>query len=1062
MDVNDTLVGAEGNDTLEGLGGDDLLQGKAGDDSLLGGEGNDTLEGDEGADELFGDAGNDSLMGGSGADTLLGGDGADTLRGGGLDDLDGGLGNDLLLDSYDDFAPYPGVAHTVAGGDGDDTIEGSFGALIDAGAGNDSIRGLYDAVSAGAGNDTILGTLFEESGLIDGGDGFDSYRFPDFSHAGEQSLRNIEEVRLWLNNTLIALPDATVAAGATVSVLGDVINMSYVFSAEAESDGRYLISTLDGNDRLTGGALEDTISSGGGDDTITGGAGNDSIEGGGGFDTAVFSGNRAGYTIDTIDGAVHVSGADGADVLQYVNALQFDDQTVEVEFPGVNQSGTASSETLTGGEGNDTFQGLGGDDLLQGLTGSDSLLGGEGNDTLEGGQGADELFGDAGNDSLMGGSGADTLLGGDGADTLRGGGLDDLDGGLGNDLVVDSYDDFAPYPGVAHTVAGGDGDDTIEGSFGALIDAGAGNDSIRGLYDAVSAGAGNDTILGTLFEESGLIDGGDGFDSYRFPDFSHAGEQSLRNIEEVRLWLNNTLIALPDATVAAGATVSVLGDVINMSYVFSAEAESDGRYLISTLDGNDRLTGGALEDTISSGGGDDTITGGAGNDSIEGGGGFDTAVFSGNRAGYTIDTIDGAVHVSGADGADILLNVNELQFDDQSVAVVVPGLHLVGTSAGDSIEGGEGDDTIDGAGGNDYLRGLIGNDRLNGGMGRDTLEGGTGGDSYFVNVANDVVIEVANPPPAGAALEEFIDTVFAAVSYSLQNVANVENITLTGSAQQATGNTLDNEVRGNLQANTLNGLTGHDLIVGGSGEDTLLGGGGDDTLDGGEGNDSMVGGAGNDTYVIDSLTDVVSELAAAGSDTVRAKVTGYVLPSEVENLLLFSTVAAGTGNTKHNLITGNDAANTLSGGGGRDSLNGGLGNDTLIGGVGADSLVGGAGNDLLVWDANDVALEGGPGSDKLKLAGTTALDLMLVDNAKITGVERVMLGGTNTLKLNAQDLLDLSASTNTLVVDGGAEDSVDLVGVWTEGAVVGAYTIYTAVSDGITATLRLDMDVQVL
>ncbi len=110
--------------------------------------------------------------------------------------------------------------------------------------------------------------------------------------------------------------------------------------------------------------------------------------------------------------------------------------------------------------------------------------------------------------------------------------------------------------------------------------------------------------------------------------------------------------------------------------------------------------------------------------------------------------------------------------------------------------------------------------------------GGLGNDTYVVNMSGDVVTENAN---------EGIDTVLAGVSLVLG--VNVENLTLTGTAANATGNTLDNVLTGNSSTNVLSGLDGND------------------TLDGGVGSDTLVGGLGNDSYRFDRGhgADVVQE-----------------------------------------------------------------------------------------------------------------------------------------------------------------------------------------------------------
>lgn len=215
------------------------------------------------------------------------------------------------------------------------------------------------------------------------------------------------------------------------------------------------------------------------------------------------------------------------------------------------------------------------------------------------------------------------------------------------------------------------------------------------------------------------------------------------------------------------------------------------------------------------------------------------------------------------------------------------------------------------------LVGGAGNDRLVGGAGADTLEGGAGNDTYVVEVATDIVTENAS---AGT------DTVEAGVTYTL--AANIENLTLTGTgAINGTGNTLGNTLTGNSAANTLAGGAGNDLLVGGAGNDRLAGDAGTDTLQ---------GGAGNDTYVVDVTTDIVTENASEGTDTVETAIT-YTLGANVENLTLTGTAARnGTGNALDNVLRGNSAVNSLSGG---------TGNDTLDGLGGADTLTGGAGND---------------------------------------------------------------------------------------------------------------------
>ena len=54
---------------------------------------------------------------------------------------------------------------------------------------------------------------------------------------------------------------------------------------------------------------------------------------------------------------------------------------------------------------------------------------------------------------------------------------------------------------------------------------------------------------------------------------------------------------------------------------------------------------------------------------------------------------------------------------------------------------------------------------------------------------------------------------------------------------------------------------GNDVIYTGAADDTIYGEAGNDMLDGGIGADRMDGGAGNDIYVVDNISDVVTEEA---------------------------------------------------------------------------------------------------------------------------------------------------------------------------------------------------------
>ncbi|MBL1211686.1 calcium-binding protein, partial [Geminocystis sp. GBBB08] len=133
---------------------------------------------------------------------------------------------------------------------------------------------------------------------------------------------------------------------------------------------------------------------------------------------------------------------------------------------------------------------------------------------------------------------------------------------------------------------------------------------------------------------------------------------------------------------------------------------------------------------------------------------------------------------------------------------------LNGTKGNDLIEGFTGNDNLNGANGNDTLIGDDGNDILNGGTGNDSLIGGTDNDIYYVDSANDQIIEL---------LGEGTDTVYSTIDYSL--IANVENLILQGTAINGTGNESNNTINGNGSDNVLIGGDGNDNLNGGTGND---------------------------------------------------------------------------------------------------------------------------------------------------------------------------------------------------------------------------------------------------
>jgi Ca2+-binding RTX toxin-like protein len=278
---------------------------------------------------------------------------------------------------------------------------------------------------------------------------------------------------------------------------------------------------------------------------------------------------------------------------------------------------------------------------------------------------------------------------------------------------------------------------------------------------------------------------------------------------------------------------------------------------------------------------------------------------------------------------------------------------LYGTSAPETLNGTADPDVLSGLAGDDTLYGFAGDDRLDGGPGRDHLYGGLGNDTYIVDNVGDVVTE--NPG-------EGVDLVSSSISFTLG--ANLENLTLSSTAANGTGNDLANIMRGTNSANTLDGGSGDDVLIGNGGDDTLIGGSGNDKLNGGSGADRMSGGTGDDAYYVNTTADVVTEKFGEGADTVVSTIS-YMLGTNLERLVLSgATNIDGTGNSLDNKITGNAGNNMIDGGDGNDTLLGGNGDDTLVGGAGNDRVYGGSGNDMLSisYPGRDL-IHGGDGND---------------------------------------------------------------------------------------------------
>ncbi len=219
---------------------------------------------------------------------------------------------------------------------------------------------------------------------------------------------------------------------------------------------------------------------------------------------------------------------------------------------------------------------------------------------------------------------------------------------------------------------------------------------------------------------------------------------------------------------------------------------------------------------------------------------------------------------------------------------------------------------------------------------------------------------------------------------------------------------------------------------------SLTGNAGNNLLNGGLGNDTRAGGLGNDGYVVDSLSDVVTELANGGSDTIQTALSYSLADTDgtginggnVEHLtLLGSAHVNATGNGLNSILTGNAGNNVLDGITGNDTASfananvgvnvdlnvsdgqdTGFGIDTLLN---IDNLTGSNFDDTLVGDDNANQLNGGQGLDML--AGGLSNDGYVVNSLGDTIIEEF---GEGIDSVQSSALWSLGANLENLTLLG--------------------------------------------
>ncbi len=149
-------------------------------------------------------------------------------------------------------------------------------------------------------------------------------------------------------------------------------------------------------------------------------------------------------------------------------------------------------------------------------------------------------------------------------------------------------------------------------------------------------------------------------------------------------------------------------------------------------------------------------------------------------------------------------------------------------------------------------------------------------------------------------------------------------------------------------------------------------------------------------------------------------------------------------------------SNSIEGTAGAETLIGTEETNLLDGLGGSDTLISGAGDDILVFDSLDTLIEGDAGFDILRVSDSV-FDMAAI-TTDLNNIEKIQLvGSSQSVILNAADLLDITDGNNILKISGDTTDSVsgDFTGYTQAAQSVNGYIAY---SDG-TGTLLIDTQI---
>gem|GEM_PF-6340821 len=787
-DLDNIVQGFDGNDVLNGAGGSDVLDGGNGNNTIYGGTGNDTITTGYG---------NDTIDGGAGDDTIT-----DT---GGSDAIDGGAGDDTITDA--------GGSDTVYGGAGNDVITLN---------GNDSADN--NTVYAGDGNDTVVLSRLLSGNVVDGG-------------AGDDVL--LQTRSPWPGT-----------ANYTTTFIGGTGN-DYLQGARGETT--YIFNRGDGQDII--------------DDYDAGTGLLDRVVFGAGISASDLTAYRdVNDVVIQINDPADPTATDQIRIQQWyrpsfrIEQFEFADGTMldTKAITDLSMVGTEGADVINGwNEASITIYGLGGNDTITSSWRNDTVYGGAGDDTITDAGGSDTVYGGAGNDviTLNGTSLTDnnTVYGGDGNDqvTLSIWSTNNVvDGGAGDDVLLQTR---SPWPGTSNyttTFIGGTGNDYLQGARGEttyIFNRGDGQDIINdydagsGLLDRVVFGAGISASDLTAYRDVNDVviqinDPADptATDQIKIQNWYNGSTYQLEQFEFVdgAILTNSQISALATNTIPvinnALLDQTILEDSL-FSYQMPSNAFSDVEDTSAALNYTATLAdGSALPVWLSFDAVTQTFTGTPVNGDV---GNLDITVTATDSGGLSVsDTF--ALTVQNTNDAPTVstLLLDQAVVENTAFAYTLPPSSFTDIDVGDSLS---------------YSA---------------TLSNGSVLPAWL---SFDAVTQTFNGTPANGDIGN-LDVMVTATDSGGLSVSDTFALTVEG-VTIINGTNVTETLYGTSGADDIRGYGGHDTVYGLAGDDLIKGGGVGDKLYGGAGNDIVNGEDGFDLIAGDEGTDILR--GGAGSDT---------------------------------------------------------------------------------------------------------------------------------------------------------------------------------------------------